>query len=65
LLNKTSAKFLEARDSLPEALRPVYDQLVEEYKFNTEVAYGHGYVAYKVLAALVRDGWKPPDSRGA
>jgi hypothetical protein len=56
----SSAKFLEARESLPEELCPIYDQLVKEFAFHTEVNYGRGYVAYRVLAALVRDGWRPP-----
>jgi hypothetical protein len=59
-INKGSPKFLEARDSLPEDLRPIYDRLVEEYSFHTHVSYGRGYVAYRVLAALVREGWRPP-----
>jgi len=59
-----SPKYLEARESLPEDLRPVYDRLVGEYSFHTEVSYGRGYVAYKVLAALVREGWRPPDGEG-
>jgi hypothetical protein len=60
LLNKTSEKYREARDSLPTELRPIYDQLVEEYFFHTQIAFGRGYVAYKVLAELVRDGWQGP-----
>ena len=59
-----SPKYLEARESLPANLRPIYDRLVEEYAFHTEVSYGRGYVAYKVLAALVREGWRPPTGGG-
>jgi hypothetical protein len=62
---KNSPKFLEARQSLPEELRPIYDRLVAEYSFHTEVSYGRRYVAYKVLAALVQDGWRPPYSGNA
>jgi hypothetical protein len=58
MLNKTTPKYLEARESLPEALRSIYDTLVEEYAFHAQVHYGRGYVAYKVIAALVRDGWR-------
>ena len=57
-----SPKYLEARESLPEELHAVYDQLVGEYSFLTEVKYGRGYVAYSVLAELVRRGWRPPDT---
>ncbi len=54
-----SAKFLESRDRLPEDLRPIYEQLVEEYRFRTTVHYRQGYVAYQVLADLVLMGWRP------
>jgi len=57
---KVTAKQKEARDSLPEELRPLYDELVADYKFATFKRHGRGYVAYMVLADLVRVGWRPP-----
>ncbi len=57
--SKASPKFIEARNSLPENLRPVYDQMVEQYAFHALVLYGRDWVAYKIIAALVRDGWRP------
>jgi hypothetical protein len=54
-----SPKFLEARESLPEDLRETYDRLVEEYSFYALKNYGRKWVAYKVIAELVRDGWRP------
>ena len=59
--NKNSGKYLSAKGSLHKNLHPIYDQLVEEYIFHTEKRYGRGYVAYNVLADLVRDGWLPPE----
>ena len=59
--NKKSEKYLSTKESIPKQLHPIYDQLVEEYIFHTETRYGRGYVAYIVLADLVRDGWKPPE----
>lgn len=56
---KRTPKFMEARDSLPEDLRPIYDQMVEEYRFQALVHYGREYVAYKVVAELIRFGWRP------
>jgi hypothetical protein len=50
-----SEKYPAARDSLPEELREISRQLVAEYSFHTETKYGRGYVAYAVLAELVRD----------
>jgi len=57
-----SEKYLAARESLPESLQPIFHQLVEEYAYHTHIKYGKGYVAYAVLAELVRDGWRPPDN---
>jgi hypothetical protein len=57
-VNHQSPKFLEARGSLPLELRPIYDRLVEEYAFQTFAHYGRGYIAYRVLASLIRSGWR-------
>ena len=54
-----SPKFLEARESLPEELRPVYDEIVTDYSWCTIKRYGRGYVAYAVLAEMVSMGWRP------
>lgn len=54
-----SPKYQIVRDSLPEELHEVYRHLVAEYSFHTEAKYGRGYVAYAVLAELIRDGWRP------
>ncbi len=55
-----SEKYQKARESLPNELRPIFRQLVEEYAFHTHVKYGGGYVAYEILAELVRAGWTQP-----
>lgn len=55
---KRSPKHEDARQSLPEELRHVFDELVADYKFATIKQFGQGYVAYKVLADLVRVGWR-------
>lgn len=54
-----SPKFLEAEAKLPEDLRGMYRQTVEQYEFLTHVKYGRGYVAYEVLAEMVLAGWRP------
>ena len=56
--NKRSQKHEEARNTLPADLKPVFDEMVEDYKFATLKRYGSGYVAYIVLADLVRVGWR-------
>ena len=55
-INTKSEKYLEARDSLPENLWPAYEKLVIDYHFYTTKNFGRGYVAYKVLADLIRAG---------
>jgi len=59
----TSAKFRQARDDLPAELRPVYDDMVTDYSWCTQSRYGRGYVAYQVLAEMVRMGWRPTHDR--
>ncbi len=64
----TSAKYKEAEQTVPEPLRSLFAQLVEEYEFLTAMYYGKGYVAYQVLAQLILAGWRPsaelhPNSR--
>lgn len=53
-----SEKQDQARNSLPEELRPVFDELVADYRFATIQRFGQGYVAYIVLADLIRVGWR-------
>ena len=54
-----SPKFREARESLPFELRSVYDEMVRDYSWCTTKTFGRGYVAYAVLAEMVRMGWRP------
>ena len=54
-----SEKYIAARDSLPKHLHEFYRQLFAEYSFHTAAKYGRGYVAYEVLAELIRSGWRP------
>lgn len=62
-----SPKSEAAEATLPEELRPIYRQMVQDYEFLTHIKYGRGYVAYEVLAQMVLSGWRPvadvhPDS---
>jgi len=54
-----SPKFREARDALLPDIRGIYDELVRDYAWCTTKSYGQGYVAYSVLAEMVRIGWRP------
>lgn len=49
----------KARGSLPVSLHGIFDELVDAYRFHCTVISGRPFVAYLVLAELVRDGWRP------
>lgn len=51
----------QIREALSEDLRPIFDRLVEEYKFQALRLHGHPFVSYKVLGALIEEGWRPMD----
>jgi hypothetical protein len=48
----------EARASIPDDLRPVFDQLANDYRFAAMKHHGAPFVSYVVLAELVRMGWR-------
>jgi hypothetical protein len=51
-------KYFIARNSLPESLWPIYKDFVEQYKFHALARYRRAWVAYDVIADLVRAGWR-------
>ena len=55
---KRTEKHEAARASVPEELRPVFDQLVEDYRFAATVHHGSPFVSYVTLAEIVRAGWR-------
>jgi len=54
-----SEKSKQAEAKLPNELKSIYRQMVQDYEFQTQVKYGRGYVAYDVLAEMVLAGWRP------
>jgi len=46
-------------------LAPLYDRLVNEFTYHSTILHGGGYapylesVPYDILAALVKEGWRP------
>ncbi len=46
------------RERLPEELRDHFDVLVLEYRYYAIVHHRHPFVSYKVLADLVKSGWR-------
>lgn len=55
----------EIASKLPEDLKPIFEQLVDEYKYHALLLHGHPFVSYKVLGALVEAGWRPTDDNTA
>lgn len=53
-----SAKFIEARNSLPEKMKPTFDDFVADYRYAASVRHGQPYVSYIVLADMIRAGWR-------
>ena len=53
-----SPKHEQSRRSLPDDLKPVFDALVQDYKFAAHVHYRTVLVSYNILADLVRAGWR-------
>jgi hypothetical protein len=56
---KQSAKQLEARNSLPDTLKPIFDKFVSDYIYAATLRHGKPYVSYIVLADMIRAGWRP------
>jgi hypothetical protein len=55
---KLSEKQLEARNSLPDELKPIFDEFVSDYKYAAALRYGKPYVSYIVLSDMIRAGWR-------
>ena len=58
MAEKPSEKEIEARDSLPEELRLIFDDFVADYKYAATMRHGRPYISYIVLADMVRAGWR-------
>ncbi|MHC4111561.1 MAG: hypothetical protein ACYSWZ_06350 [Planctomycetota bacterium] len=58
MTEKPSEKQIEARDSLPDELKPIFDDFVSDYKYAATMRHGRPYISYIVLADIVRAGWR-------
>ena len=57
--NEKSEKYLKARDKLPKELQEIFKKMVDEYSFHALQIYGRNWVAYDVIAEMVKAGWRP------
>ena len=53
MAEKLSEKQVEARNSLPEELKPVFDDFVADYKYAATMRHGRPYISYIVLADMI------------
>ena len=58
MTEKPGEKQIEARNSLPEELIPIFDEFVADYKYAATLRHGRPYVSFIVLADLIRAGWR-------
>jgi len=58
-MKNISKKQEEARNSLPDELRPIFDEFVSDYRYAATMRHGRPYISYIVLADMVRAGWRP------
>jgi hypothetical protein len=55
---KRTEKHAQARNSLQDELKPIFNDFVGDYKFAATKHHGAPYVSYIVLAEKVRAGWR-------
>jgi hypothetical protein len=58
MAEKPSEKQIEARNSLPDELKPIFDEFVADYKFAATMRHGRPYISYIVLADMIKAGWR-------
>lgn len=56
---KYGPKFYETEATLPDDLKPIYRQLVDDYVFIAACLAKWKWAAYGILAELVLAGWRP------
>lgn len=53
-----SEKHEMARNSLPDELKPIFDDFVADYRFAGTKHHGSPFVSYVILAEMVKAGWR-------
>ena len=57
---KESSALIEARAMLPPELQSELQRLLEDYKFAALKVHGSQFVSPKVIAELIKLGWRNP-----
>ena len=55
---KPGRNLQEVRDALPDDLKPVFDDLVTDYRASSFELVGQAFASYVILADLIRKGWR-------
>jgi len=55
---KRSIKQEQARNTLSDDLKAIFDQIVSDYKYSATMRHGAPYISYIVLADMIRAGWR-------
>ena len=50
--------YRDERDKLPRDLQDDFEDLVRFYRYYAQLHHQQPFVSYKVLADLIREGWK-------
>ena len=58
MATERTEKHEQARNSLPDELKPVFDDFVTDYRFAATKHHGSPFVSYIILAEMVRAGWR-------
>ena len=57
-MTSKSPKYIEALEIIPDELVPVFDELLEHYKFAALKQHGRAMASPLVIAELVLMGWR-------
>lgn len=60
-MEKSGHGLQEVRSSLPEDLQLAFDELIIDYQESAKENSRRPWVNYRILADLVRKGWRKPD----
>ena len=55
---KLSPNYIREMENLPEGTRIAFESLVGQYRFLALRHHRQAFVSYKVLADLIREGWR-------
>lgn len=60
-MTKPGRSLSEVRQGVPEDLKPVFDDLVTDYRASSLEVVGKEFSSYAILADLIRKGWRKPE----